>query len=90
MKIQPLNTEVVPVAAKLKAPQTKTQQQAEVQDTMKPGASEKLLEALRSEPEIRVESLERGRALVADTNYPAADLLQKLAELFIEDARKSN
>ena len=89
MKIQPLSTEIVPVAAKLKAPQTKTAQDEVVQDTMRPGPSERLMDALRREPAVRVDSVERGRALVADTNYPAPDVLQQLADLFVEDSRRN-
>ena len=47
------------------------------------------MDALRREPAVRVDSVERGRALVADTNYPAPDLLQQLADLFVEDSRRN-
>ena len=50
---------------------------------------EGLIQALAAEPAVRSEVLERARKLATDPNYPPADVLEKLAERFIGDAKRS-
>jgi hypothetical protein len=43
--------------------------------------SSKALEtALKTTPDTRAEAMERGRALLSDSNYPSADTVKKLSE----------
>jgi hypothetical protein len=90
MNIQPIKTESVPSSPRPKpAPAAKGAGASPASDSVKPGVSEKLMEAIRNEPETRAEVVERGRALVADPDYPSAEQLGKLAELFVRDAQRS-
>jgi hypothetical protein len=47
-------------------------------------------QALMSEPAVRPEVIERAKKLAADPNYPSADILAKIAERFINEAKNSN
>jgi hypothetical protein len=90
MNIQPIKTETVPPSPRPKPAQAaKGGGASPASDSVKPGVAEKLMEAIRNEPETRAEVVERGRALVADPNYPSAEQLEKLAELFVRDAQRS-
>jgi hypothetical protein len=90
MNIQPIKTESVPPSSRPKSSQAaKGGEASPAADSVKPGIAEKLMEAIRNEPDARAEVVERGRALVADPNYPNAEQLERLAELFVKDARRT-
>jgi len=41
---------------------------------------------LQEQPDVRPEAVERAKNLANDPNYPGADAISKLANLFISDA----
>lgn len=87
MNIQPIKTEPAPLLAKPKAAPVKETREETVQDSVKSSVPESLLQALKNEPEVRADEVSRGTALVNQPNYPSDELLQKLAQLFVNDAR---
>jgi BRCT domain type II-containing protein len=88
MNIQPLKTESVPVPAKPKAQVAKPSPASSPTETSQSAKSQRLLEVLRNEPDVRASEVERGKALAADPNYPSDDVLAKLAEIFVKDASR--
>lgn len=50
-------------------------------DHLATNLSNRVRETLASIPEIRPEVVERGRALLADPNYPSQDIVEKIASL---------
>lgn len=92
MKIQPTKMESVQLPPKAKpqsppdaaAPDVKTDQ---LQLTT--GRNERMKAALMNEPAVRPEVIERAKRLAADPNYPSPDILAKIAEKFIADAKSS-
>ena len=90
MNILPIQSDAVqaPTKAKPKAAPAATES-ADAPEQGKVGRKEGLIQALASEPAVRSEVLERARRMAADPNYPPADVLEKLAEKFIGDAKRS-
>lgn len=89
MNIQPLKTECVPVPAKPKTQPATPTQTSSPKEPLQSTKHERLMEALRNEPEVRATEVERGKALAADPNYPSDDILGKLAEIFVNDAKRT-
>ena len=89
MNIQPYKSESVLVSPKSAAKPAKPAKETSDGETPQITKQEKLLADLAKEPEVRTPEVERGRALAADPGYPSDDLLAKLAEIFVNDARKS-
>jgi hypothetical protein len=92
MKIQPAKMESVPVPAKAKpkAPADAAVSDAQTdQLQLKTGRNERMKQALMREPDVRPEVVERAKKLAADPNYPSSDILAKIAEKFIADAKNS-
>ena len=87
MNIQPVKTDAVQVPSKARQKTAPEPESAPEQE--KTSRKERLAQALASEPAVRPEMLERARALAADPNYPPADVLEKLADKFIGDAKRS-
>ena len=90
MKIQPGQSAPIPLQPlKTKAEDVKNEPQttdASGSD-FTPTQNNKMLELLKNQPEIRPEVLEKAQKLAADPNYPSTDIVEKLAKLFINDAK---
>ena len=82
MSIQSIGTEGVPQPSKSKAhpARAKAESPGAPKDTFKTGSKEHLLAALRNEPDVRPEAVERGKALATNPNYPSAEILEGVAK----------
>jgi len=89
MNIQPLKTESLSVPAKPKAQPAIPIRASAQEETPQSTKNERLMKALRNEPDVRATEVERGKALAADPNYPSDDILGKLAEIFVNDAKRT-
>ena len=89
MNIQPCKSECVPVPPKPAAKSAKPAKESAAAETPQTAKQQKLLAELAKEPDVRTQEVGRGKALAADPGYPSDDLLAKLAEVFVNDARKS-
>lgn len=89
MNIQPAKSDGVYAPAKPKSTPAKSAPQSEPAGELAIERNEKLMKALRNTPDVRPEEMERGKALVADPSYPSEEALAKLAELFVNDARRT-
>ena len=89
MNIQPCKSECVSAPPKPAAKPAKPAKENSAAETPGVTKQEKLLAELAKEPDARTQEVERGKALAADPGYPSDDLLAKLAEVFVNDARKS-
>ena len=89
MNIQPLKPESATVPPKLAARSAKPASEAPTDETPQVAKQEKLRASLAVEPDVRAEEIARGKALAADPNYPPDDLLAKLADVFVKDARRA-
>lgn len=90
MNIQPVKTDAVQVPSKARAKSAPgAAEPAGVPEQEKAGRRERLAEALASEPAVRPEVLERAKQLASDPDYPGPGVLAKLAERFIDDAKRS-
>ena len=89
MNIQPCKSECVPAPSKPAAKAAKAAKESAASETPQVTKQEKLLAELAKEPDVRTQEVERGKALAADPGYPSDDLLAKLAEVFVNDARNS-
>ena len=92
MKIQPAKMESVPVPAKAKSKSTADAAAPDLQTDqlqLKTGRNDRMKEALMSQPEVRPEVVAMAKKLAADSTYPSSDVLAKIAEKFIADAKTS-
>ena len=89
MNIQPFKSESVPVPPKSAAKPAKPAKEPPAAETPQVAKQQKLLAELAKEPDVRAQEVERGKALAADPDYPSNDLLAKLAEVFVKDARRT-
>ena len=89
MNIQPLKSESVSLPAKSKPQPAKPAQASTPKEPLQSTKNQRLMEALRNEPELRATEVERGKALAADPNYPSDDILGKLAEIFVSEAKRA-
>ena len=89
MNIQPCKSEGVSAPPKPAAKAAKPAKESADGETPQIAQQHKLLAELEKEPDVRAQEVERGRALAADPDYPSKDLLAKLAEVFVNDARNS-
>ena len=89
MNIPPLKTDSVTTPPKAAARSAKSAKETATEETPQTAKQEKLLSALANEPDVRPGEVARGKALAADPGYPSDDLLAKLADVFVKDARRS-
>ena len=89
MNIQPCKTECAPVPPKPAAKPAKPEKETTAEETATLSRQENLLQTLGKVPDVRAEEVARGEALAADPTYPSDDLLAKLAEVFVNDARNA-
>ncbi len=89
MNIQPCKSECAPVPPKAAAKAAKSAKEATGSEPPQITKQQKLVAELAKEPDVRMQEVEHGKALAADPGYPSDDLLAKLAEVFVNDARKS-
>lgn len=89
MNIPPLKTDSVTTPPKAAARSAKPAKETATEETPPATKQEKLLGALANEPEVRAEEIARGQDLATDPNYPSDDLLAKLADVFVQDARRA-
>ena len=87
MNIQPCKSECAPVPPKPAAKPAKPEKETTAEETATLSRQENLLQTLGKVPDVRAEEVARGEALAADPTYPSDDLLAKLAEVFVNDAR---
>ena len=87
MNIQPFKSDSVPVPAKPAARPTKPVSQPPADEPLEVGKRDKLAAALANEPDVRATEVARGKELAADPGYPSDELLAKLAEVFVNDAK---
>ena len=52
-------------------------------DQLSTDGVDKLRNLIASEPEVRPEVVEKGRALAADPDYPSSDVVQRMAGLLV-------
>lgn len=92
MNIQSVRPEIVAEAAKAKPKPknttTETQTEGGVSDSFIPMQNEGLMDALRNEPEIRPEVVERAKLLVADPDYPPKEILGEVAKILVEGDKR--
>ena len=88
MNIDPVKTQSVAQPGKAKAREAKPQPKQAARDSFKPEQKERLMNLLKSQPDVRPEVVERAKALAADPSYPSDKVIAKLAKLFIKDAAK--
>lgn len=55
-------------------------------DSIRASSQENLKEALRAQPEVRPEVVERARQLLADGNYPPREIIRRLSEMLMKSA----
>ena len=89
MNIQPLKTDSVTVPPKAAARSPKPAKESTIEDAPPIPKQEKLLGALANEPDVRPGEVARGKELAADPSYPSDDLLAKMADIFVKDARNA-
>ena len=89
MNIQPCKSECVPVPPKPAAKSAKPAKEPTAGETAKLSRQENLLQTMGREPDVRPEEVARGEGLAKDPSYPSDDLLAKLAEVFVNDARRA-
>jgi hypothetical protein len=89
MNIQPCKSECVSVPSKPAAKSAKPAKEASTEEPPQVAKQQKLLASLNAEPDVRPEEIARGEAIAKDPNYPSDDLLAKLAEVFVNDARRA-
>ncbi len=89
MNIQPCKSECASAPSKPTAKAAKAAKESAAHETPQITKQEKLLAELAKEPDVRTQEVERGQALAADPGYPSDELLAKLAEVFVNDARHS-
>lgn len=92
MNIQSVRPEIVVEAAKSK-PKTKsadndTNRDGEVRDSYMPEHNENLMQALRNQPDVRPEVLDRAKQLAADPGYPPKDVINAIANTLVTSAGK--
>ncbi len=83
MNIQPVKSEGVPTPVKPKTVPPKAPEVRAEPESSSATREARLRDILAQEPAVRAEEVARGKALVTDPNYPSADLLAKLAEMFV-------
>jgi hypothetical protein len=88
MNIQPVKSEAVPAPAKPKTAPPKAPEARPESETHVAASEARLRDILSKQPATRPDVVERGKSYAADPNYPATDLLARLAEMFV-DGRKS-
>jgi hypothetical protein len=85
MNIDPLSTSGELYRAHLSArenePQPAQSRTQEDYDRLSTESSNKVRAALAAMPEVRPEMVERGRALLADPNYPSPQIMRQIASL---------
>ena len=89
MNIQPLKTDSVTTPPKATAKSAKPAKEPATEETPQMTKQDKLLAALAKEPEVRAGEIARGQELAADPGYPSDEMLAKLADIFVQDARHS-
>ncbi|MDD5348989.1 MAG: hypothetical protein PHQ12_02140 [Chthoniobacteraceae bacterium] len=92
MNIQSVRPEIVVEAAKSK-PKSKsvdneTQNADGVRDSYMPEQNDNLMQALRNQPDVRPEMLERAKQLAADPGYPPKDVIDAIANILVPATRK--
>jgi hypothetical protein len=92
MNIQSVRPEIVVEAANSK-PKTKSADGSstngeEVRDSYMPDQNENLMQALRSQPDVRPEVLERAKQLVTDSGYPPKDVIDSIANALVSGSGK--
>ncbi len=55
-----------------------------------PDESHHLKQTVANEPDVRAEMVARGKALIADPNYPSQEQLKKIAGLLVENLNSPN
>jgi hypothetical protein len=84
MNIQPVKSESAPAPAKPKATPARAAEARAETETHVAASEARLRDILAKQPAARPEVVERGKALAADPNYPATELLAKIAEMFVD------
>lgn len=78
MRIEGSNPAAVTGNLSVAAPAVKPALEADVADLKE---SHRIQSALREIPDVRAEAVARGKALVADPNYPSAEQVKSIARL---------
>ena len=87
MNIRPVTTPAVPQPPQTNTPKSPTTVATQTAaDSFQPAQNERLVKMLQEQPDVRPEAVERAKNLANDPNYPGADAISKLANLFISDA----
>lgn len=84
MNIQPVKSDGVPTPVKPKAAAPKAPEARAEHESASAAREARLRDILAQEPTVRPDVVERGKTLAADPNYPATQLLAKLAEMFVD------
>jgi hypothetical protein len=87
MNIQPVKSEGVAAPVKPKAAPAKPPEAQAESETHVPVQEARLRDILAQQPAARPEAVERGKALAADPGYPAAEILARIAEMFVDGKR---
>jgi hypothetical protein len=87
MNIQPVKPEDVASLSKGRtkpAASPPPQPGRPTEDSVRTEEKQKLMEAMRNQPETRPEEVERGRSLAADPEYPSRDVLAEVARKLLQ------
>ena len=90
MKIQPGQSEpILPKPIKARAQEVKNEPQTTdaTGDNFSPTQNNTMLQQLHNQPEVRPDALAKAKQLAADPNYPPADIIEKLAKMFVDEAK---
>jgi hypothetical protein len=92
MNIQSVRPEIVVEAAnskpKAKSANNDSQNDGEVRDSYMPEQNGNLMQALRNQPDVRPEILERAKQLVTDSGYPPKDVINAIANAIVTSTGK--
>lgn len=92
MNIQSVRPEIVVEAARSKPKpknvENEPQNEGGVRDSYMPEQNENLMQALRDQPDVRPEMLERAKRLAADADYPPKHAIKAIANLLVPGAEK--
>lgn len=75
-------TDALPSSIGKKTPSSQTE--ADTNDSLSSAGTQSLREALANAPEVRPQTVERGRKLAVDPTYPPRAIIESLAKLMVE------
>lgn len=89
MNIQSVRPEIVAEAAKAKpkakSANAESQSEGVVSDRYMPDQNENLMQALRNQPDVRSEVVDRAKILASDPEYPPREVIASVAKILVQN-----